>query len=396
MESDIGTTWYRPTKIFHVPDGAEFGWRSGSAKFADYFIDQTPAVCDTGRGSPTGAVLYQHLQFPLRYQDTIFLADWSKGQILALRQQQNESGFVATTETFLKGRPLNVCDLAVGEDGALYFCTGGRGTAGGVYRIVWNGQVPEQMLKFESGLAKAVRHPQPTSAWARQNISQLKIQMGKEWAPAIKGVATESRNSDKLRLRAMQLMVLYGPVPTEEFLTDLSQDDSPAVRTQVARLCGLKNTADANRLLRQLSNDSNPQVRRSAFESYMRRGVDPPIDTVLRMLASLDRVEAMTARRLIERMPVNQWEDEILNTADKRLFIQGSLAMMTAHPSLERSYRVLAKSSKFMEGFINDQDFIDMLRTMQLALVQGKVSPCLLYTSPSPRDQRGSRMPSSA
>ena len=25
-----------------------------------------------------------------------------------------------------------------------------------------------------------------------------------------------------------------------------------------------------------------------------------------------------------------------------------------------------------------------------------KVTPCLLYTSPSPRDQRGSRMPSSA
>ena len=29
-------------------------------------------------------------------------------------------------------------------------------------------------------------------------------------------------------------------------------------------------------------------------------------------------------------------------------------------------------------------------------LLSGKVSDCLLYTSPSPRDQRGSRMPSSA
>ena len=28
--------------------------------------------------------------------------------------------------------------------------------------------------------------------------------------------------------------------------------------------------------------------------------------------------------------------------------------------------------------------------------VMGKALPCLLYTSPSPRDQRGSRMPSSA
>ncbi len=31
MESDIGTTWYRPTMVFHVPAGAEFGWRSGWA-----------------------------------------------------------------------------------------------------------------------------------------------------------------------------------------------------------------------------------------------------------------------------------------------------------------------------------------------------------------------------
>ena len=29
-------------------------------------------------------------------------------------------------------------------------------------------------------------------------------------------------------------------------------------------------------------------------------------------------------------------------------------------------------------------------------LVESRVDPCLLYTSPSPRDQRGSRMPSSA
>ena len=375
MESDIGTTWYRQTKVFHVPDGAEFGWRSGSAKFADYFIDQTPSICDTGRGSPTGAVLYQHLQFPLRYQDTIFLADWSEGRILALRQQKNESGYIAETETFLKGRPLNVCDLAIGEDGAMYFCTGGRGTAGGVYRISWNGEIPEQMLKFDTDLAKAVRHPQPNSAWARQNISRLKIQMGKEWGPSIMGAATEARNSEKLRLRAMQLMTLYGPVPTEEFLIDLSQDENPAIRTQVARMCGLKTTADAEHLLRQLSNDLDPQVRRSAFESYIRLGIDPPLKTILRMLSSLDRVEAMTARRLIERIPVREWEEEVFTTGDKRLFIQGSLAMMTAYPDLARSYRVLAKSSKFMEGFINDQDFVDMLRTMQLALVQGQVNP---------------------
>ena len=36
----------------------------------------------------------------------------------------------------------------------------------------------------------------------------------------------------------------------------------------------------------------------------------------------------------------------------------------------------------------NDEYFID--------IVSGEIINCLLYTSPSPRDQRGSRMPSSA
>ncbi len=43
--------------------------------------------------------------------------------------------------SFLEGQPLNVTDLAVGPDGWLYFCTGGRDTEGGIYRVVWDGDV---------------------------------------------------------------------------------------------------------------------------------------------------------------------------------------------------------------------------------------------------------------
>ena len=214
MESDVGLPWYRPNNVFHVTDGAEIGWRSGWAKFPNYFVDQTPAVCDTGRGSPTGGTLYQHFQFPARYHDTVFLADWSEGRILSLKMESNGAGYTGKTETFCTGRPMNIADLAVGEDGALYFCTGGRGTSGGVYRIVWNGVVPAELLKFESDLEKVVLHPQPNSAWARQNIAQLKQKMGAEkWNKAITGVASEKRNSTRYRLQAMDKMVLFGPFP---------------------------------------------------------------------------------------------------------------------------------------------------------------------------------------
>ena len=38
----------------------------------------------------------------------------------------------------------------------------------------------------------------------------------------------------------------------------------------------------------------------------------------------------------------------------------------------------------------------DVISRVQLDEMEAVVSACLLYTSPSPRDQRGSRMPSSA
>ncbi|HET8737611.1 MAG TPA: hypothetical protein VFM69_13530, partial [Pricia sp.] len=36
MEWDLGTPWYRPTRICHVVPGAEFGWRNGSGVWPEY------------------------------------------------------------------------------------------------------------------------------------------------------------------------------------------------------------------------------------------------------------------------------------------------------------------------------------------------------------------------
>ena len=64
MEWDIGTPWYRPTRVNHVPPGAEFGWRSGWAKWPEYYLDSLPATLDVGPGSPTGVEFYDHVMFP--------------------------------------------------------------------------------------------------------------------------------------------------------------------------------------------------------------------------------------------------------------------------------------------------------------------------------------------
>ncbi len=377
MESDMGSNWYRPTMVFHVPDGAEFGWRSGWSKFPQYYVDQMPALCETGRGSPTGAVLYQHTQFPESHQNAMFFADWSEGRILMLQAKATGAGYMGQAETFLRGRPLNVVDLSVGLDGSLYFCTGGRGTKGGVYRVFSTSDQPEPLAEA-SAIAKAIDQPQPMAAWARQRVAQLKIELGDQWGPEIESVAVDKTQTLKNRIRAMQLMVFFGPVPSDELLIQLSEDEDERIRGQVARLCGLKKGRDIEVLLGNLLADTSPAVRRKAGESWMRMDAFPPLPPVYAMLGSLDRAEALVARRILEKIPAEQWENEIINSDELRLFIQGSVALMTASPSLERAYQVLAQASQRMEGFVNDHDFVDLLRTMELALVRGQVNPQLI------------------
>ncbi len=390
MESDMGSNWYRPTMVFHVPDGAEFGWRSGWSKFPQYYVDQMPAICETGRGSPTGAVLYQHTQFPESYQNAMFFADWSEGRILMVQAKAEGASYAGKAETFLSGRPLNVVDLSVGLDGSLYFCTGGRGTKGGVYRVFSASEKTKSPVEA-SVIAQAINHPQPMAAWSRQKIAQLKIELGDQWGPGIESVAVDKTESVKNRIRAMQLMVFFGPVPSDEMLTQLSEDEDEMIRGQVARLCGLKEGRDIEMLLGNLLADTSPAVRRKAGESWMRMETLPPLPPVYAMLGSLDRAEAMVARRILEKVPVEQWENEIINSDELRLFTQGSVALMTAAPSLERAYQVLAKASQWMEGFVNDHDFVDLLRAMELALVRGEVDPKLIGGF---ADRIGSEFPS--
>ena len=377
MESDLGSNWYRPTMIFHVPDGAEFGWRSGWSKFPQYYLDQMPAVCETGRGSPTGAVLYQHTQFPESFRNAMFFADWSEGRILMLQAQAEGASYSGQAETFLSGRPLNVVDLSVGLDGSLYFCTGGRGTKGGVYRVFSTSGKTDSHSE-SSAIAKAIHHPQPMAAWARQEVAQLKNELGDQWGAEIESVAIDETEAVKDRIRALQLMVFFGPVPSDEMLTRLSEDEDESIRGQVARLCGLKEGPQIETLLKNLLADSSAAVRRKAGESWMRMEVSPPLAPVYAMLNSLDRAESLVARRILEKVPAEQWENEIINSDELRVFTQGSVALMTASPSLERAYQVLAKASQWMEGFINDHDFVDLLRAMELALVRGQVDPKLI------------------
>lgn len=135
MEWDVGLPWYRPTRLVHVVSGGESGWRWGGGKWPAWSPDSQPAILDTGLGSPTGMVFGTRTTFPGAFGKALYMADWQNGRILAVHLSAQGAGWSARSELFLEGSPLNVCDLEIGPDGALYFITGGRGSQSGLYRV---------------------------------------------------------------------------------------------------------------------------------------------------------------------------------------------------------------------------------------------------------------------
>lgn len=141
MEWDVGTPWYRPTRINHVISGSEFGWRNGTGKWPAYYPDSFGSAVDIGPGSPTGIVFGYGAKFPKKYENALFISDWSYGNIHAVHLTEDGSSYSGTYETFATAAPLPVTDLVIHPDGALYFAIGGRGTQSGLYRIKYTGDI---------------------------------------------------------------------------------------------------------------------------------------------------------------------------------------------------------------------------------------------------------------
>jgi len=384
MEWDRGTPWYRPTRVNHVIPGAEFGWRSGWAKWPSYFIDSLPATRNMGVGSPTGLEFYDHVMYPMRYHDALFAGDWSLGRIYAIRFERHGASYRATSEVFVEGRPLNITDLEVGPDGWLYFCTGGRGTGGGIYRVVWNGRVPPEATELGAGIDRALHQPQPSSRWGRQRIAEVRRALGDRWEPQLIHVARDTARKRDQRVRALDLLASVGPPPSSALLIELTNDADALVRAKAVFLLGLaKGPAVADRLVTLLK-DRDAAVRRIACESLVRGGHQPPAASLLPVLADGDRQVAFAARRCLETVPPKQWRETALTHRDVRIFVQGATALMVAHPDKETAIDIINRCLGILQGqvkepgspkgFLSDRNFTDIMRVLQLALLRGPVS----------------------
>ncbi|HUS38889.1 MAG TPA: cytochrome C, partial [Pirellulales bacterium] len=93
MEWDMGMPWYRPTRVSHSPSGSEFGWRSGTGKWPAYYVDSLPATVDIGPGSPVGATFGYGAKFPAKYQNALYILDWTFATIYAIHLEADGASY---------------------------------------------------------------------------------------------------------------------------------------------------------------------------------------------------------------------------------------------------------------------------------------------------------------
>jgi len=140
MEWDTGMPWYRPTRVCFMQSGGEFGWRTCSKKWPARWEDSLPAVVDIGPGSPTGVAFGYGAKFPAKYQDSLFICDWSYGKMYAVHLAPNGGGYTGVQEEFMSASPLPLTDIEVSKkDGAMYVSIGGRKVQSGLYRVTYVG-----------------------------------------------------------------------------------------------------------------------------------------------------------------------------------------------------------------------------------------------------------------
>ncbi len=203
MEWDMGSPWYRPTRICHAVSGADFGWRSGTGKWPVYYEDSLPPLVDIGPGSPTGVVCGTGAKFPAEYQDAIFALDWTFGTIYAIHPIPSGAGYTAKSEEFVAGAPLPVTDAIIGDDGALYFTIGGRGTQSALYRVNYTG---------EASTAPATGEGPPEAAKARALRRSLEAFHGRQDPKAVDAAWPHLRSPDRFLRHAARVAIEAQPV----------------------------------------------------------------------------------------------------------------------------------------------------------------------------------------
>ncbi|SFI43877.1 c-type cytochrome [Planctomicrobium piriforme] len=225
MEWDLGAPWYRPTRVCHVTDGSEFGWRSGTGKWPPYFEDSLPPTIEIGPGSPVGIVFGYGAKFPEKYQQSLFILDWTYSTIYAIHLTPSGSSYTGMKEEFAVGQPMQVTDATIGADGALYFTAGGRGTQSTLYRIRYVGSESTAPVDAHNAAGQADRT-------LRQSLEKMQGHPGGD----LNAIFAQLGNADRFIRYAARIALEAQPVDSwkQRALTDASLTPLARITAMIA------------------------------------------------------------------------------------------------------------------------------------------------------------------
>ena len=302
MEYDFNTPWYRPTRVNHVVSGGEYGWRNGAGKYPEFYPDNLPGTLNIGPGSPTGTRFGYGAKFPARYQNALYVLDWSWGKVYAVHLEESGASYTGTKEEFITGAPLPVTDaIILPDDGAMYFAIGGRRVQSGLYRVSYTGNEDTSPAIHSAGTGIS------TQAELRKLRHQLEAFHGKQDPKAVETAWTHLDHEDRWIRWAARVALEHQP--TEQWEEKALQESQVQKRIPallaLARVTGVcpshreegheVNTAMRDRLLASLLDLSlgefSPEERIAhlrTLEIVLNRFGEPNDATRQKLITQLD------------------------------------------------------------------------------------------------------------
>jgi putative heme-binding domain-containing protein len=232
MEWDVGTPWYRPTRVVHATSGSEFGWRSGTGKWPTSYPDNLPELVDIGPGSPVGVEFGYGTKFPAKYQQALYICDWTFGTMYAIHLRPDGAGYKATKEEFLSRTPLPLTDVAAGPDGALYFTIGGRGTQSELFRVTYVGGEPTARVDAQQSAGLELR--------VTRRMLEVHHQPAADPRPVIRTVWPYLNHPDRRIRYAARIALEHQPADTWQERVFAEQD----IQTLLTAAVGLARQGD--------------------------------------------------------------------------------------------------------------------------------------------------------
>jgi putative heme-binding domain-containing protein len=310
-----------------------------------------------------GIETYDHPAFPAKYRGCVFMADWSLGVIYAVFPQKHGASFRPKVERFCVGAPMNVTDLGVGPDGALYFTLGGRGTQGGVYRIVY-----QKGRKWDATGGYDPR-VQPLAAWSRGRFDDLRDAINHEEVTRTFTQAALNPVSNVHDRLAMLTALQIHKLPLDaKTLQTLAKDRQAEVRAHAVWLFGVRGVKEARNTLLDALKDDDLLVRRRACEALIRAEIEPPVAAVWPLLSSQDRFLRTAARLVLQRIDPSRWADRLWAERNDLVACEGILALCKINRAAGYAESLFDRlRTPPASGQVGPM--LNFLRTLQLALI---------------------------